>query len=70
MAFLDHALLPTLFPGMACSVTYVRPGQNELFALYLMCAILKWKIQATESCLELFVMAGNGCKHRVLQHLF
>lgn len=69
MAFLDHTLLPTLFPGMACSATYVRPEQNKLFALYLTCAILKWKTQTTENFLELLVMVGDDCKPRDLQHL-
>lgn len=62
MAFLDHSLLPALLPGMACSDTYVRAGQNGWFALCLMYAILKWKIQAIKSCLDLLVMVGDDCK--------
>lgn len=37
MAFLDHPFLPTRFPGITftCSVSYVKAGQNEQFALCL-----------------------------------
>lgn len=53
MAFLDHAFLPTWFPGLAftCSASYVKTGQNEV-CLYLVHAIFKWKIQALVNSLK------------------
>lgn len=58
MAFLDHAFLPTRFPGITwiCSVSCVKTGQNERFALCLTHEVSKWKIQTLVHSLELLVI--------------
>lgn len=67
MAFLDRPFLLTQFPGITftCSVTYVKAGQNERFALCLTHCHLK--IENTGISQQLGLV-GDG--HRLQTYRF